>query len=56
MQASRHGDIVTKAKHHVSCLVCHYLIERVVLWLNTFMSITVTLKKTQAQTERLRIC
>lgn len=39
------SDNITKVTHHASCLVCHYLIERFVLWLNAAISITVTLKK-----------
>lgn len=48
------SDNITKVTHHASCLVCHYLIERFVLWLNAAISITVTLKKEKKRKPRVR--
>lgn len=44
MQTRMHpdSDNITKVKQHASSLVCHYLIERFVLWLNAAISSTVT--------------
>lgn len=54
----KHSDRVTKRKHHVICLICHYFRESVVLRVNAALSVTVAQKNTTSgmKTDRVTIC